>query len=126
MTAGYALQDAEVRTATTACTTGDCDVALVPKHQASLWTRYQFTPQLGAGFGIYHQSKSFASISNQVVLPSYTRVDAALYWRITPAVQAQINVENLLDERYFSTAHNDNNITPGAPTTVKATLRFGF
>jgi catecholate siderophore receptor len=126
LSAGYALQEAEVRTATTACTMGDCDVALVPKHQASLWTRYDFTPQLGVGFGVYHQSKSFASISNQVVLPSYTRVDAAVYWRITPAVQAQLNVENLLDERYFPTAHNDNNITPGAPTTVKATLRFGF
>jgi catecholate siderophore receptor len=41
-------------------------------------------------------------------------------------VQAQLNVENLLGERYFPTAHNDNNITPGAPTTVRGTLRFNF
>jgi catecholate siderophore receptor len=124
--AGYALQEAEVRTATTACASGDCDVAQVPRHQASMWTRYDFSRALGAGLGVYHQSRSFASITNQVALPAYTRVDAALFWRITPQVQAQLNVENLLDERYFPTAHNDNNLTPGAPTTVKATLRFGF
>jgi catecholate siderophore receptor len=124
--AGYALQDAEIRSATTACASGSCDVAQVPKHQASLWTRYDISERLGFGLGAYHQSRSFASITNSVVLPSYTRLDAALYFRITPQVQAQLNVENLLGERYFATAHNDNNITPGAPTTLRGTLRFSF
>jgi catecholate siderophore receptor len=124
--AGYALQDAEIRSATTACVSGGCDVAQVPKHQASLWTRYDVSKRLGLGLGAYHQSRSFASITNSVVLPSYTRLDAALFFRITPQVQAQLNVENLLGERYFPTAHNDNNITPGAPTTVRGTLRFSF
>jgi catecholate siderophore receptor len=126
LTAGYALQDAEVRTATAACTSGNCDVAQVPRHQASLWTRYDLTPGIGAGLGVYHQSKSFASITNAVALPSYTRVDAALFFTVAPQIQAQINVENLLNERYFPTAHNDNNITPGAPTLVRGTLRFSF
>jgi catecholate siderophore receptor len=126
MTAGYALQDAEIRTATTACTTGDCDVAQVPRHQTSLWTRYDVTRRIGAGLGVYHQSKTFASITNAVVLPSYTRVDAAAFFTITPQIQAQINFENLFNERYFATAHNDNNITPGAPTTVRGTVRFSF
>jgi catecholate siderophore receptor len=126
LTAGYALQDAEVRTATAACTTGNCDVAQVPKHQASLWTRYDLTGRIGAGLGVYHQSKSFASITNAVVLPSYTRVDAAAFFTLAEGIQAQVNVENILGERYFSTAHNDNNITPGAPTTVRGTLRFSF
>jgi catecholate siderophore receptor len=126
VSAGYALQDAEVRSATTACTSGDCEVPQVPKHQASLWTRYDVTPRFGAGFGVYHQSKSFASITNQVVLPSYTRVDAALFFRIMDGVEAQVNVENLFNETYFLTAHNDNNITPGAPTSVRGTIRLSF
>jgi catecholate siderophore receptor len=124
--AGYALQEAEVRTATAACASGACDVAQVPRHQATLWTRYDVTKQLGLGLGVYHQSRSFASITNAVVLPAYTRVDAALFYDLAPQIRAQLNVENLLGERYFPTAHNDNNITPGAPTNVKATLRFGF
>ena len=126
LNAGYALQDAEVRSATAACITGNCDIAQVPRHQATLWTRYDVTNRLGFGLGAYHQSKSFASISNTVVLPSYTRIDAAAFFDLTPRVRAQLNVENLFGETYFPTAHNDNNITPGAPTTVKATLRFGF
>ena len=126
LNAGYALQDAEVRTATAACASGNCDVAQVPRHQATLWTRYDVSRQLGFGLGAYHQSRSFASITNTVVLPAYTRIDAAVFYEVTPQIRAQLNVENLLDEDYFPTAHNDNNITPGAPTTVKATLRFGF
>jgi catecholate siderophore receptor len=126
LTAGYALQDAEVRTATAACTAGNCDVAQVPKHQASLWTRYDLTGRIGAGLGVYHQSKSFTSITNAVVLPSYTRVDAAAFFTLAEGIQAQVNVENIFNERYFPTAHNDNNITPGAPTTVRGTLRFTF
>jgi catecholate siderophore receptor len=128
LSASYALQDAEIRSRTTACDPAarDCDVPQVPRHQASLWTRYDFTPRLGAGVGLYHQSKSFASISNEVVLPAYTRVDAAAFFQIADGIEAQLNVENLLGEDYFPTAHNDNNITPGAPTTARATVRVEF
>jgi len=124
--AGYALQEAEVRSATTACASGSCEIPLVPRHQASLWTRYDLNARLGFGLGAYHQSRTFASITNAVVLPSYTRIDAAAFFAVTPDIRAQLNVENILGERYFATAHSDNNITPGAPTTVRATLRFGF
>jgi catecholate siderophore receptor len=125
---GYTLQDAEVRSATTACDPAvkSCDVPLVPRHQASLWSRYDLSDRFGFGLGIYHQSKSFTSISNAVRLPSFTRVDAAAFFRIADGIEAQVNVENLLGEDYFATAHNDNNITPGAPTRGTATLRFSF
>jgi len=98
----------------------------VPKQQASLWTRYDFTPRLGAGAGIYRQSKSFTSISNAAVLPAFTRVDAAAFFKLTANIEAQINVENLLNSSYFSSAYNDNNIMPGAPTTTRATVRVSL
>ena len=41
-------------------------------------------------------------------------------------IEAQINVENIFGADYFPTAHNDNNIAPGAPRTIKAQLRFGL
>jgi catecholate siderophore receptor len=122
---GYALQDAEIRRATSAAPAGRA-IPLVPRHQASLWTRYNLTPGIGAGLGVYHQSKSFASISNAVTLPAYTRVDAAVFLKLADGIDAPVNVENILGEDYFATAHNDNNITPGAPTTARATLRFHF
>jgi catecholate siderophore receptor len=125
VSAGYALQDAEIRRTTTAAPAGR-KVALVPRHQASLWTRYDFSRRLGAGLGVYHQSNSFTSISNTVVLPAFTRVDAAAFVRLTHGVEAQVNVENLLGSDYFSSAFNDNNIMPAAPTTVRGTLRLSF
>ena len=36
------------------------------------------------------------------------------------------DLENLLGEDYYSTAHNDNNIAPGAPRTIRGTLRFSL
>jgi catecholate siderophore receptor len=61
-----------------------------------------------------------------VKLPGYARFDAALYYALTEDIEVQLNVENLLGADYFATAHNDNNIAPGAPTTARAMLRFGF
>ena len=37
----------------------------------------------------------------------------------TERLRAQVNVENLLDTDYFASAHNNNNITPGAPRGVR-------
>jgi catecholate siderophore receptor len=125
VSAGYALQKAEV-TQTTERADAGTEVPLVPRHTFSLWNRYDVSDRLGLGLGIIARSKSFASISNEVVLPGYARVDAAAYYRIRKGVQLQLNVENLFGADYFPTAHNDNNIAPGAPTTAKATIRFGF
>jgi len=36
------------------------------------------------------------------------------------------NFENLLGSHYFATASNDNNIMPGAPRTLRGTIRFLF
>ena len=125
ISAGYAYQEAEITRTTSAAPEGR-RVPLVPRHQASLWSRYDVSEQVGLGLGVVARSKSFASISNQVELPSYARVDAALFYQLATGVEAQVNVENLLGTDYFPTAHNDNNIAPGAPTTARATLRLRF
>ncbi len=124
VSAGYSWQDAEIARTTTAAPAGRT-LPLVPKHSFSLWTRYQVNKALGLGLGAISRSQSFASISNAVMLPGYTRVDAAAFLRLTRNVQAQLNVENLFDEDYFPTAHNDNNTAPGGPRSVRATLKFG-
>jgi catecholate siderophore receptor len=126
VSAGYALQKAEVMKATTACPTGNCEVPLVPRHSFSLWNRYEVSDSLGLGLGVIARSKSFASISNQVKLPGYARVDAAAYYKLSGGIEAQVNLENIFGADYFPTTNGDNNIAPGAPRTVKAQLRFGF
>jgi catecholate siderophore receptor len=120
---GYSYQDAKLR--------GNDFVALaqVPKHQFSLWNRYDFSEQFGAGLGIVRQSSQYAAIRTAATttrLPGFTRVDAALFFDLSDAVQLQANVENLFDADYFSDAHNNNNITPGAPINGRITVRLKF
>ena len=120
---GYAYQDAALR--------GNDSVRLgqVPKHQASLWNRYDINDAFGLGLGVVHQSSQFAAIRTSATttrLPSFTRVDAALYYDISEAVQLQLNVENLFDTEYFSDAHNNNNISTGAPVNGRFTVRAKF
>ena len=125
VSAGYALQDAEI-TETTASAPAGREVPQVPRHSFSLWNRYDLSDRLGLGLGIIARSKSYASISNQVTLPGYARFDAAAFYEVSPGIELQLNVENLFNADYFPTAHNDNNIAPGAPRSAKATLTFGF
>ena len=112
--AGYSYTDAEI-TATTSAAPAGRRVAQVPRHQISLWNRYDLSDSFGVGVGVYHQSRSFASISNAAIIPAYTRVDVALFATLSERVDVQVNIENLFDEGYFPFAHNDSNFSTGAP-----------
>lgn len=123
MSAGYTWQDGTLR--------GNENVRLgqLPKHQFSLWNRYDVSDALGLGLGVIHQSSQFAAIRTSATttkLPSFTRVDAALFLDVSEKVQLQANVENLFDTDYFADAHNNNNITPGAPINGRVTVRVKF
>jgi catecholate siderophore receptor len=120
---GYSYQDAVL---------AGSDVvrlAQVPKHQASLWNRYEFSDAFAAGVGIIHQSSQYAAIrasATTTKLPAFTRVDAALYYDVSDRLQLQLNVENLFDTGYYSDAHNNNNISTGAPINGRFTVRAKF
>lgn len=120
VSAAYTYQDAKLR--------GNDSVRLgqVPEHQLALWNRYDLTPTLGLGLGVVHQSSQFAAIRTGPTvtrLPAFTRVDAALFYTVSDRLELQLNVENAFDARYFSDAHNTNNITPGAPLNARLTAR---
>jgi catecholate siderophore receptor len=122
---GYAYQDAFVTAATTAARRG-AQVAQVPHNAFSLWNNYQILPRLGAGMGILNRSDMFAAIDNTVILPSYTRADAALFYSLTEKVRIQANVENLFDKKYYINADGNNNISPGFSRAVRAGLIARF
>jgi catecholate siderophore receptor len=122
---GYTMQQAKITETTTAAPAGR-RVPLVPRHSFSLWNRYDVTKHIGIGLGLIARSKSYATISNAVKLPGYARVDAALFTKLSGGLEAQLNVENVLGAHYFPTANSDNNIAPGAPRTVKASVGYRF
>ncbi len=122
---GYTLQEGKVRSSTTAAPAGR-SLALLPKSQIALWTRYDVSPKLGLGLGVTHQSSSFTTVSNAVTLPAFTRVDSAVFYTLSKAVSVQLNVENLLNSQYFPTAHTDNNISTAEPRSAKISVRMAF
>lgn len=122
---GYTLQDGEV-TATTTAAPADRKLAQLPRHQLSAWGRYNFTDRFGFGLGVIHQSGQYATISNLVRMPAFTRIDAAFYYDASDTVTLQVNIENVTDTGYFPNAHTDNNISVGEPLNAKVTLRIKF
>jgi catecholate siderophore receptor len=106
---GYAYTDAEITRTITGAQAGAV-VAQVPKHTVSMWNRYDFTPFLGLGLGVIHRSSMYAAVDNTVLLPGFTRLDAAMFVRLNKTLRVQANVENIANIDYVASAHNNNNI----------------
>ena len=122
---GYAYQDAFISSATVSAAKG-AQVGLVPHHSFSLWNNYKVLPRLGLAMGIIHRSDMFAAFDNTVVLPGYTRADAAIFLSITERWRLQANLQNLFDTNYYLNADGNNNISPGAPRGARVSLIARF
>jgi len=122
---GYAYQDAFVTSATTTAAAG-AQVGQVPHYTWSLWNNYRIHPRLAAGLGLIYRSDMFAAIDNTVLLPGYTRADAAAFFSLTKRVRLQANVENLFGKLYYVNADNNTNISPGFPRTLRIGLTTLF
>lgn len=122
---GYAYTKAEITATTTAAPNGR-RVGQVPRNQLSLFNRYEVSDKLGIGATLYYQSAQFATISGATRVPAYTRIDGAIFYKLNDKIEAQVNIENLADKTYFPSAHNDNNISTGAPINARFTLVAKF
>ena len=123
---GYAYTEAEIAGATSATIVPGNTVGLVPAHAFTLWNRYQIDQRWGVGLGVITQSHAYASSDNTVRLPGFTRLDGAVFFRVTESIRAQVNVENLLNRRYYATADGNNNIMPGSPRAVRFAVVANF
>lgn len=126
MMAGYAYQDAKITKTQSATALAGATLAQVPRHSASLWNRYDFSPVVGVGLGVVYRSALYASTDNTVTIPGFTRLDAALFYTISKNLKMQLNIENLLDKKYYAFANSNNNITPGSPRALRVSLNASF
>lgn len=104
----------------------NADLAQVPEHMFTLWNKVAISDNLQLAGGVIYQSEQYASLSNGTELPDYTRFDAALYYQPTSALSLQLNIENIFDEEYFPSAHNDNNIATGKPLNARIGMTYTF
>ena len=123
---GYAYQDAKLTADQSATVKSGARVAQVPRQTFSLWNRVEVNAQLAAALGVVYRDSIYTSTANTVILPSYTRMDGALFYSFGSDYRLQLNVENLFDKKYYASAHGDNNIMPGAPRSYKLSLNAKF
>lgn len=137
--AGYAHQKGEITSQTAPNVVVGTDLPFLPSDTFSLWNRFQFNPMWGVGVGVVHRTDMFAALSTvtlpgppislgrqATIVPEYTTVDAAIYFKLNENLRAQLNVENILGEDYFLSAHSNDNIAPGAPTTAYFSITSNF
>ncbi len=112
--------------ATSAAVPAGTQVPLVPRVSATCWNKVDLSDSWALGLGLIHQGSSYASTTNAVTLPAFTRADAALYFSFGKQNRLALNVENLFDRRYYPNAGNDYNLTVGTPRRAQLTLSCRF
>lgn len=82
-------------------------MVMVPKHNLTLWTDYEVMPKLTLGAGMTLSSLTYASVSPSVRkwTPGYARFDAMATYRVSRSVDLQLNVQNIFDKKYYSSAY---------------------
>ena len=98
----------------------------LPENMFSLWNTFQASNNLGLALGLTYQNDSYIDNSNSAELPSYTRVDAAVYYDVSEKLRLQLNIENLTDELYFPNAHSTHQATVGVPLNASVAVSGRF
>ena len=101
----------------------------VPFNTGNIWARYNMVQNcqqtVGAALGLVAIDDRFANSTNTVLLPSYARWDAGLFWQ-RGCWDASLYVENIFDEVYATGAVNELQIYPGAPVNARAQVGVYF
>lgn len=98
----------------------------LPENMFSLWNFVELTPSIGVGIGLTYQDESYINNSNTARLPSYTRVDAALYYEWSNDLRIQLNLQNIGDTNYFPSSHSTHQATVGAPFNARLAITKDF
>ncbi|WP_353192817.1 TonB-dependent siderophore receptor [Pandoraea pnomenusa] len=106
---GYSYLDAITTDAGPAAAVGasGLPMVMVPKHNFTLWTDYEVMPKVTVGAGMTLSSLTYASVSPSVRkwTPGYARFDAMATYRVSRTVDLQLNVQNIFDKKYYSSAY---------------------
>ncbi len=123
--AGYAYNDSKV----TDQKRGTYRKDNAPKHTFNLWTRFDvkegFFKNLGLGAGLNYSAEKISWQEPDLVLPDYTIVDAAVYYKIKD-MQLSFNINNIFNKTYWLGAFNYPRLFPGTPRNVMFTVRYTF
>ncbi|CAN7317564.1 TonB-dependent siderophore receptor [Pseudorhodoferax sp. LjRoot39] len=128
LTAGYTyntteyLSDPELQ--------GQAYSTWTPRHMLRTWASYRLpgdwnSVTVGAGFTTQSHTLSHTFSSNKFKVPGFTVVNLRLGWQATPALNLAVNVNNLLDKRYWLPGFvGYSGFDFGDPRNVMFTLKY--
>jgi len=106
-----------------------------PTNSANFWARYDFTNDifkgLGIGFGAQYSGDKYSwyafSAAERLLLPDYTVLDGALYYKPQNTnIQLIFKVNNITNKTYWAGALNQFRLAPGAPRNILLTATYKF
>lgn len=105
----------------------------VPKHTASLFTRYNLPEGalegLGFSLGVSYTGKRFGTLpdglSQRLELPSYVVADFGAYYEMDH-LSLSLLANNIFDEDYLQSASNEFRIQPGAPRSLILSAKYRY
>ncbi|AGZ35801.1 TonB-dependent siderophore receptor [Pseudomonas sp. SWI6] len=100
--------------------------ANVPRRTANLWVSKGFGQAVEAGLGLRYVDQRYADSANSLQVPGYTVVDANLGWQVVPDVRLGLQLNNLFDRDYVSSAYSGEQWLMGTPRSYFATLDYRF
>ncbi|URW75124.1 TonB-dependent receptor [Sphingomonas donggukensis] len=97
-----------------------------PDHSGSVFTTYKLPFGLEVGYGLTYQGSFALNVPTAATATQFRSDDYLIHrayvaYTIARGLTAQLNVQNLTDEKYFTTIRNNINATSGAITGGWAT-----
>lgn len=130
VTAGYAYTDAKV-SKDDILPTGS-PLTNVPKHTAHLATNYDFWKSAQQAAGVHlnlnyvdeRSGDNPTNSANGFNLPAYTLVNMGAYYQANPNLRYQLNIHNLLDEKYYLSSYSNVWVQSGEPVKASLSLQW--
>ena len=97
----------------------------VPEQVANLWAHHRLGPVL-ASLGGRYVGKRYADNANNVVLPAYSVVDAALAWTYDQRTTLRLLGRNLTDKVYATTSYGSQQFVLGQGRSFELVAELKF
>ena len=133
VSAGYSYLDSELtKAAYNAVAQEGKPLPFVAKNSATLWSTYRVLPKLTLGAGAEYRDKVFtntntgATMLEDKYLPTYTIYNAMAKYDVNKNVNLQLNINNISDKRYFTSAHPAHYAFEGVGRNAVLAINFKY
>ncbi len=133
MAVGYSYLDSEVeKAAYNAVAQEGKPLPFVAKNSANLWTTYKVSPKFTLGAGaqyrdqVYANTNPITATTSTKILPAFTIYNAMAQYQVNENVNLQLNVNNISNKRYFTSAHAAHYANEGEGRNAVLAVNFKY